>query len=406
MRPEPNNDIDLLLRQLSRRNGSPVSETEEQHLDADELNSYVANALPRPARARYTEHLADCSSCRKLVAQLSAAQGPIDVQQGASVVASWSLKSFFASLLSPMVLRYAVPALGLIVIAVVGLVVFRVNRSPESVASLTDADQNRVAANQPQPVESASPNWYLDSNKLSKDDKARVEKDATRGAATGPVAPATTEVPAIAKGTADAAGTVAAEPPPPAAPKAAEAQEDADVLKLKKDAPADKQAAAREATKERDEANKNEPGKAETSTVIVTQNSAARKDIVVRSAKSTEANEGRGQSDSKRPVTATGAASAGAQAEPQSRERSNEQAKPTGTFATAETRSVAGRRFRKSGGVWIDSGYDSSKPVTNVARGSEQYRALIGDEPSLREIADQLDGEIIVVWKGRTYRIR
>src|SRR6185369_17035478 len=123
MRPESNNEIDLLLRQLSRRNGAPVSENEEQHLDADELNSYVANALPPAARARYTEHLADCTSCRKLVAQLSAAQGPASVSQSGSVVAPSGLKSFLASLFSPMVLRYAVPALGLVVIAVVGIVV-------------------------------------------------------------------------------------------------------------------------------------------------------------------------------------------------------------------------------------------------------------------------------------------
>jgi hypothetical protein len=69
-------------------------------------------------------------------------------------------------------------------------------------------------------------------------------------------------------------------------------------------------------------------------------------------------------------------------------------------------RSVAGRRFRKSARVWIDTAYDASKPITTVARGSEQYRALVADEPSIRRIAEELDGEIVVVWNGRTYRIR
>jgi hypothetical protein len=31
---------------------------------------------------------------------------------------------------------------------------------------------------------------------------------------------------------------------------------------------------------------------------------------------------------------------------------------------------------------------------------------LIADEPAIKTIADQLDGEIIVVWKSRTYRIQ
>ena len=70
------------------------------------------------------------------------------------------------------------------------------------------------------------------------------------------------------------------------------------------------------------------------------------------------------------------------------------------------TRSVAGRRFRKTASGWVDTAYDASKSVTNVARGSEQYRALVADEPSIRSIAEQLDGVVIVVWKGSTYRIR
>jgi hypothetical protein len=69
-------------------------------------------------------------------------------------------------------------------------------------------------------------------------------------------------------------------------------------------------------------------------------------------------------------------------------------------------RTVAGRQFQREGGVWIDTAYDSSKDVVTVARDSEQYRALVADEPQIKTIADSLDGEIIVVWKGRTYRIR
>ncbi len=93
MRPEPNNDIDLLLRQLNRRNGAPVSQIDE-HLDADELNSYVAKALPSAARARYTAHLADCSSCRKLVVELSAAYGPVALQPSEPVVCTVGIDEF------------------------------------------------------------------------------------------------------------------------------------------------------------------------------------------------------------------------------------------------------------------------------------------------------------------------
>jgi hypothetical protein len=70
-----------------------------------------------------------------------------------------------------------------------------------------------------------------------------------------------------------------------------------------------------------------------------------------------------------------------------------------------ETRSAGGRRFRRQGNAWIDTAYNSSRATINVARGSEQYRALIADEPAIGNIANQLGGEVIIVWKGRAYRI-
>jgi hypothetical protein len=69
-----------------------------------------------------------------------------------------------------------------------------------------------------------------------------------------------------------------------------------------------------------------------------------------------------------------------------------------------ETRSIGGRKFRRQGSAWVDTAYKSSRPTTSVARGSEQYRALVADEPELRTITQQLGGEVIVVWKSTAYR--
>ena len=41
--------------------------------------------------------------------------------------------------------------------------------------------------------------------------------------------------------------------------------------------------------------------------------------------------------------------------------------------------------------------------ITNVARGSDAFRAL---DPAVRSMAEQLGGEVIVVSKGKAYRIR
>ena len=70
-----------------------------------------------------------------------------------------------------------------------------------------------------------------------------------------------------------------------------------------------------------------------------------------------------------------------------------------------DVRTVGGRRFRRQGQSWIDTAYDPAKAAISVVRNSEQYRALIADEPGIRTIAEQLPGEVVIVWKGRTYRI-
>jgi hypothetical protein len=85
--------------------------------------------------------------------------------------------------------------------------------------------------------------------------------------------------------------------------------------------------------------------------------------------------------------------------------RDNQPKDDNETKQNSETRQVAGRTFRKVKGVWTDSAYDG-RETTNLSRGSEQFRALVADEPGLRTIAEQLDGQIVVVWKGRAYRIR
>jgi hypothetical protein len=381
MRPEPNNDIDLLLRQLSRHNGVSVSETEEPHLDADELNSYVANALPAPARARYMEHLADCSSCRKLVAQLSDAQGPVPERQSATVVSPSGLKSFLASLFSPMVLRYAVPALGLIAIATLGVLYTSSGRKATSVAELRDTGQSQPALATSPAIEAPTAGPYSS-------DSATQKPEATRGA----VAPVSKEAAPVTSQVPETAGTSAATQPA-AAPKTAPASEPPPVeVQKQKEESVSQPTVARDSVKATaDEPAKNEARKSETEAVTVTPNAIARRDIQVRPSKQGGAGVGSVQ-DFKRAAPAEG------------RTRSREEAKDA--EPASETRSVAGRRFRKSAGVWIDTAFDASKSITTVARGSEQFQALVADEPSIRQIAEQLDGEIVVVWKGRTYRIR
>src|SRR5947207_1681556 len=123
MKQPENNEIDSLLRSWAGRRRSVSTELAENgagvHMDADELNSYAEGALSLSTRARYTAHLADCDDCRKLVAQLAVAAGPMINERAIGQqreTAGWrkALTAFFA----PSVMRYALPALALVIIGV------------------------------------------------------------------------------------------------------------------------------------------------------------------------------------------------------------------------------------------------------------------------------------------------
>ena len=47
----------------------------------------------------------------------------------------------------------------------------------------------------------------------------------------------------------------------------------------------------------------------------------------------------------------------------------------------------------------------SRSPFEGELPNYRHYCLDVADEPAVKTIADQLDGEIVVVWKGRAYRI-
>jgi hypothetical protein len=71
-----------------------------------------------------------------------------------------------------------------------------------------------------------------------------------------------------------------------------------------------------------------------------------------------------------------------------------------------ETRTAAGHRFRREGGVWVDVNYRPSMRSTGVRRGTEAFRALVADVPEVGRVAEAIGGEVILVVGGRAYSIR
>jgi hypothetical protein len=372
MRQETNNEIDLLLRRLSRRQGATAPAGD--HLDADELSSYAENALPAAARARCTDHLAECSRCRELVVQLSSAAGVVVAEKPSRVAAASGLRKFLAGLFTPMVLRYAVPALGLVVVAMIGLTVFRrgqLNSSPEMVATSRKAETPAVA-----------------QETKPQDNYVYGLQDKTKAASPVPEEPRR--------------GRIEAEPPAPVAAPAANTPTD-----LSKEAPVAKTESTTVATAAAPPA---APKPAETTDEARKQDAEAQKKLAQERPTATP------QAERERDFQAGAVAPAGVAATRRAAKRADSAEDKAGGAPLplklgekdsddGETRTVAGRRFRKQRGMWVDTAY-AGGATTDFTRGSEQYRGLVADEPEIKKIADQLDGQIIVVWKGRAYRIR
>jgi hypothetical protein len=408
MKEERNNEIDLLLRRMSGRNGDAAREAnlDEQHLDADELSAYAQNALPPGARARYIEHLAECTTCRRLATELSLSLGATAAAQVETVAQPGWLKQFLASLFSPMVLRYAVPALGLIVVAAVGFVVLRQQKGPEFVAQVKTQPTADVPATLPEtpaaglksqdgslaeaPKEKEEPGQRPATKPSEpKPEKETVVTDSVSGAAQ-PLAKADRSDAEPQRGFAGASPAVAGGAAAPGAAKAAPTESERD--------------------QKAEEAAKKQPEPATQSVVVRAEPGNDSNSSNFQRAKENE-KENAGQTKTRavplqsrnsvaglRPMTGRADADKRAQ-----QEKDEAKDKPNDD---AETRSIAGRRFRKERGIWIDTAYDSSTATVNMARGSEQFRALVADEPVIGTIAKQLDGEVIVVWKGHAYRIR
>ena len=362
-----------------------------EHLDADELSSYAENALPAAARARYTEHLAECAGCRDLIVQLSSSAGVVATEEAAKVPVPSGLRNFLTSLFSPMVLRYAIPAVGLIVVAAIGFFSLRQERKG-LVTQQTDTSSAR----------SNESSGFLDSQsgnagRLSNDKNAQPTVQTYN-------APPTKSSPA---------GDIASPPnAPPIVDLRAEVSKDADAKKADDQqtaanaAPAPQPTPAPEAATEEANKVKNEPPKEvsqravsdlpvkQSSTTSELEKSKRRRDGGVAGAGSQT-----GSARERAPSPASGTSLQQAQVE-------RHQADGADRSDNVETRSVVGRRFRKQDNLWIDTAFKSSMSTVTVSRGSEQFRALVADEPEIKTIADRLDGQIIVVWKGRAYRIR
>jgi hypothetical protein len=339
--------------------------------------------VPAPARGRYLEHLADCEACRSLVIDLSQAAGAAARYEVPQPQRGSSFWQKVVALFSPAVLRFAVPALVLTAVIGIGFIAFWRPGRPELVASRGAEDSHPVAnehLNDGQavdPATAATPS--VSSGTPIYDGRTQTEKGdlqdkkATVPLESTPADSIVAKAPAKDAGQAgEGAGLVATEPYAPepkaaAPPQAPTIFSEADKsAELAKERPAKREDQVRSRDEFRNQAADEEHGP-----------SRSRNNSALPSGQRAGTLSGRGPSGLDK-----------------------------NKVGAVETRSVSGRRFTREDSVWVDADYNPPRATITVTRGTEQFRALVADEPGIRAIADQLSGAVIVVWKSRAYRIQ
>ncbi|HEX6188158.1 MAG TPA: hypothetical protein VFZ40_08750 [Pyrinomonadaceae bacterium] len=396
-------DMDVLIGRYAK---GAAKSTPVEHPDADELNAFAEGALPPAARQRYLSHFADCDDCRKLVSQLAVTTGAgVEARIPASepVAEPWWKK--LSAVFAIPTLRYAASAV--VLLAVVGIA-FVVWRQP------AQRDSQMVAQNQPQtsPVEAVRPPTSPEPEALRQE-----TQPSSSSAIPQPTVSATPDQ--------NRSGLTTLSPPPPPKPEDALAAKDAPFLagagrsddaaraqSTPSYAPAPAETyrmESRERAQQSPGAIPGGPRRNESSEKYKLERARsgdfakARDEDSNRAAANQPATENKQEASKSAPPTSE-VADASRRRVGESRVEARKSAGTGSTSEEAEqTRSVGGRKFKRQGNAWIDSKLKSSMSVRSVARGSEDFDKL---DSGLRSIANQLSGEIVVVWKGKAYRIR
>lgn len=448
MREGFDKEIDSLLHRAARaptaaRGNGVGASRPETHLDADELAAFAEGALPEVARSNAVSHLADCDECRALAVNLTRAAGIETKLEKHALAAAASparesvpKRGWLAAIFAPRTLRYVAPALVVCLVAAVSFIALR-SRNGSGLVSLRDerttGTRPSIATTQTdsQPANETAMNSNASSTNANtattkpdaegltlNDKKTTAEapaaefrnKDTASDAPDGSAAGAPVE--------SKAAGEVAsAQPPPPAKeedaaggpPEPVEASKPAKVAEVPapksgyntkagpSPAPAqtDDELARNEVMQKRNAQQRGlEPQSPDGGS---RQRSAANNASNVGGLASTprDDRDERSRRAENAPAARRGGRSGQDAVDGSNRESTSE-----------ESRSVAGHRFRRAGGAWVDVNYKSTMSSTGVRRGTDGYRSLVADIPELGRIAEQLGGEVIVVVRGRAYRIR
>lgn len=348
-------EIDAILRKARDGEAAFAAQSAQAHLDADEISAFAENALPEKAKNRYVAHLADCERCRKALSNLillqSETKSEIVHAEETPIIATaipWYRKLFaFPNL------AYS---LGALVLVFGGLIAFTVL---QSLNFSKNADVSQV------------------SNKTFETKSAPAQANSNAAANISNSMTANVQVPATSV---YESNTTA---PRVSANSNTNAQTGSLPLASADETP-------REAARSKDES---ELAKTEANQpTILDKKQMSEEDKPANSVK-----DGEDDTDLRRERMSAPSTS-GVLTKPAPKTA----AEKYDAKKLSETTSAGGKDFRRANNVWYDTAY-GNQPTTNVTRGTTEYKKL---DSGLRSIADRIGGTIVIVWKGKAYRIQ
>jgi len=385
MEMEFDKEIDALLR----RSPMGISLPGEPHLDADTIAAFAENALPAAARQVYTRHLADCEHCRKLLSDTIILNRADGVQASSDAVIGTALsapaESWWSRLFRTPGIALAMAAVVIAFAGAIGYIAVINRNAGDSTMAKAEPqgpnnDVTRLAANRPPSDTISAAN--VGNTAANAASNAAVATDANSTPAANasvqrPSAPANAvpvyQTPSdnISEG---GSGRIlpdnAPQPTMSEMPRVGSAPP-----MIESPAPITKNNAD-EKTADGDIANRDELPAGS----VLNDRSLERRD---KQALKTNRNG---------PARAMEAVP---------RKAKSDVSVTDGADMRSETRSAGGHSFISRNGVWYDTAYKGGS-ITSVKRDSSRYRSL---DDGLRSIADKISGAVVIVWKGKNYKI-
>lgn len=396
--------IDTILRDLAK--GDAFAESPPvSHLDADELSAFAENVLPQKARLRAMEHLADCSKCRNILStfvSLNVEAESETVHEEVKTIAAIPETPWYRRLFAFPSLSYLMGAMALILVGTIGIILWQNGQD----------SQLNVAKNEESVTEKVK-----GPSGVSSDGEAPASEVYSANKAANAVAQPTVNAVANSNSSVTVSNTTLTDPPKPIATPASVGSANtatgsgptlSDTKKVESDAPP---VVAKEDVASKGGEGKragNEPetyatpaSRAQTEENLAgqrvetqTQNRAVQNTIIYPDGESRDAR----RNAPPAPAPAKKAAPRESQVadDKDENEKNKVEAKPTAY------KDVAGKSFRSEKGIWTDTAYKGGS-LTNIRRGTDEYKKL---DSGLRSTADYLGGTVIIVWKGKNYKIQ